>query len=90
VTKIGNIIAISISNIKKMIATIKKWMEKEIRGDVKFLNPHSKADVLFKSRIDFLDSKKDKVVSKVRIIRAIIILCDILIFSLKVNLLIGS
>ena len=65
--KIGIIIAISISNIKKMIAIMKKWIEKEVREDEKFLNPHSKGEVLLMSKIDFLEIRNEILTNKVKI-----------------------
>jgi hypothetical protein len=83
--KIGSIIAISISNIIKIIAIIKKWIENEIRDEEKFENPHSNGEDLLISIIDFLEIKNDVDINKIN--KNIIIkrLINIFIFSLKIK-----
>lgn len=75
--------AISMSNIKKIIAIIKKWIENDIREDEKFLNPHSNGELLFTSKIDFFEIKNEAVINKVKIKTVIDNLLIIKIFSLN-------
>lgn len=80
---IGSIRANSISNIRKIIAIMKKWIEKDNRGDEKLENPHSNGEALFKSKYDFFEIKNEVIIRKDTRMNEIKILMIILIFSLS-------
>lgn len=66
--EMGKINTISISNIKKIRAIKKKWIENGIRADESAENPHSNCDLFSRSIIDFFEIKNVIVDNAIKII----------------------